>query len=75
VLTESGFQPNAVSIPDNLWPEVVRPLGYDPGIRSLQRMTQDLVRKVALYQLDGKLPKGQPFTLTSENMRQFIPQW
>lgn len=75
VLIDSGFQPNAVSIPDNLWPEVVRPLGYDPGIRSLQRMTQDLVRKVALYQLDGKLPKGQPFTLTQENMKQFIPQW
>ncbi len=75
VLGESGFQPNSVQIPDALWPEVVRPLGYDPGIRSLQRLSQDLVRKVALYQLDGKLPKGQPFVLSEQNMRQFIPQW
>lgn len=75
VLSESGFTPGTVTIPDALWAEIVRPLGYDPGIRSLQRLIQDLVRKVALFQLDGKLPKGQPFTLTAENLRQFIPQW
>lgn len=75
VLTDSGFAQNAVVIPDQLWPEVVRPLGYDPGIRSLQRMAQDLVRKVALYQLEGKLPKGQQFVLSAQNMKQFIQQW
>lgn len=75
ILSESGFQAGSVVIPDNIWAEIVRPLGYDPGIRSLQRMSQDLVRKVALYQLDGKLPKGQVFTLTDQNLRTFVSQW
>lgn len=75
ILTESGFIPNSVIIPDPIWAEIVRPLGYDPGIRSLQRTVQDLVRKVALFQLDGKLPQGQPFTLTDQNLRQFVSQW
>lgn len=75
ILTESGFSSGSIIISDPIWAEVVRPLGYDPGIRSLQRTVQDLVRKVALFQLDGKLPKGQPFTLTDQNLRQFIPQW
>ncbi len=74
VVSESGFQPGSVIISDPVWAEMVRPLGYDPGIRSLQRAVQDLVRKVALFQLDGKLPKG-PFTLTDQNLRQFVPQW
>ena len=75
VLEESGFKKTDITVPDNIWAEVVRPLGFDPGIRSLQRTVQDLVRKVALFQLDGKLPKGQPFILSDQNLRQFIPQW
>ncbi len=75
VLDESGFKKTDITVPDNVWAEVVRPLGFDPGIRSLQRTVQDLVRKVALFQLDGKLPKGQPFILSDQNLRQFIPQW
>ncbi|MGE5042441.1 MAG: AAA family ATPase [Candidatus Levyibacteriota bacterium] len=75
VLVDSGFKVGDVQVSDPVWALVVRPLGYDPGIRSLQRTVQDLVRKVALFQLDGKLPKGQPFALTEQNLRQFIPQW
>lgn len=75
ILVESGFKTSDIIVPDPIWAEIVRPLGYDPGIRSLQRTLQDLVRKAALYQLDGKLPKGQQFTLTEQNLREFIPQW
>jgi ATP-dependent Lon protease len=75
IIAESGFITNSVIVSDTVWAEIVRPLGYDPGIRSLARAVQDMVRKVALFQLDGKLPKGQPFNLTAQNLRQFIPQW
>lgn len=75
ILLESGFKAGDIIVSDDVWAEVVRPLGFDPGIRSLSRTVQDLIRKVALYQLDGKLVRGQPFTLTHENLRQFIPQW
>ncbi|MFI5265477.1 MAG: AAA family ATPase [Candidatus Levyibacteriota bacterium] len=75
ILVESGFKEHDIIVSDDTWPEIVRPLGYDPGIRSLQRNVQDIARKVALNQLDGKLPKGQPFTLTTQNLRQYIAQW
>lgn len=75
VLAESGFPPGGIIVSDDTWPEIVRPLGYDPGIRSLQRVTQDMVRRVALNQLDGKLTRGQPFTLTAQNLRQYVAQW
>ncbi len=75
ILVESGFKAGDILVPDDVWAEVVRPLGFDPGIRSLSRTVQDLTRKVALYQLDGKLTRGQPLALTHENLRQYIPQW
>lgn len=75
VLVESGFKPSDIIVTDDIWAEIVRPLGYDPGIRSLQRATQDMVRKVALNQLDGKLTRGQVFTLTAQNLRQYVAQW
>lgn len=75
ILVESGFKTGDIIVPDEVWAEIVRPLGYDPGIRSLQRTVQDLSRKVAMSQLDGKLPRNQPFTLNDQNLRQFIPQW
>lgn len=74
ILVESGFKPGDIIVPDPIWAEIVRPLGYDPGIRSLQRTVSDLTRKVALNQLDGKVPKG-PFTLTPENLRQYVSQY
>lgn len=75
ILVESGFMVNDIIVTDDVWAEIVRPLGYDPGIRSLQRTVQDMARKVALNILDGKLPKGQPFTLTAQNLRQYVAQW
>lgn len=46
-LKESGLTPDALVIDESLWPKIVRPLGYDSGIRSLQRTTQRVARKVA----------------------------
>ncbi len=38
ILKESGLNPQDILVPDELWAELVRPLGYDPGIRSLRRL-------------------------------------
>jgi ATP-dependent Lon protease len=74
ILKESGLTSTDIIIEDNVWEEIVRPLGYDSGIRSLERIVQGLVRKVVFYELSGKLPKGQ-FHITSENVHEFVPQW
>ena len=74
VLTESGVEAQDIIIDDNVWDEIVRPLGYDSGIRSLERIIQGLVRKIVYHKLLGKIPAGQ-FKITAQNVREFVPQW
>ncbi len=76
VLKESGMTEKDLAINDDVWEEfIIRPLGYDPGIRSLQRVIQGVVRKVVFLELQGKLPKDQKFLLTRDNVKQFVSQW
>ncbi len=75
VLKESGLTPQDIAIQDDVWEDIVRPLGYDSGIRSLRRTVQGLVRKVVLMALEGKIPQGKTFVVTRENIKQLIPQW
>lgn len=75
VLKESGLNEKDLVIDDNVWPEIVRPLGYDSGIRSLKRVVQGVVRKAALYMLEGKIPQNAGFRITHENVKSFLPQW
>jgi ATP-dependent Lon protease len=74
VLAESGMSTAEIIIDDNVWEAIVRPLGYDSGIRSLERIVQGVVRNVVYYQLLGKIPQG-PFRLTAQNVKEFVPAW
>lgn len=62
----------ALKIDDNVWPKIVRPLGFDAGIRTLERTIQGLVRKVAKMVIEGK---GTSFYITEDNLKQFIPTY
>jgi ATP-dependent Lon protease len=75
ILKESGLTEKDLVIDDNVWENIVRPLGYDPGIRGLERNLQGLVRKVVYFMLLGKIPSDQTFHLTAQNIKEFIPQW
>ncbi|MFC1625850.1 AAA family ATPase [Patescibacteria group bacterium] len=67
----SGLPESALSIDDDVWANVVRPLGYDAGIRTLERNIDGIVRKVSKLIVEGK---GKSFRVTSENAKQFLPQ-
>lgn len=69
-LTNAGLDKSSVMIDPNLWPEIVRPLGFDGGIRSLKRNVDTLVRRLARLVVEGN--KG-PFQLNSTNIKQFLP--
>lgn len=69
LMAESGLTTENLSIDDVLWPKLVRPLGYDAGIRSLERTMNALCRKVARMIVEGK---GKNFHVTAENMKEFI---
>lgn len=53
-LKESGLLPTQLIIDEAVWPVVARPLGYDAGIRTLQRTLAALTRRVAREIVEGK---------------------
>ncbi len=70
-LKTAGIPEGVISIADDVWPLIVRPLGYDAGIRTLERTIDGLVRKVARLLVEGKITSVR---ITKENVRQFLPQ-
>ncbi|QQG47757.1 MAG: AAA family ATPase [Candidatus Woesebacteria bacterium] len=71
VLKEAGIKPDAIVIDDDVWKAVVRPFGFDAGIRTLERTIEGLVRKVAKMVVEGQ---GAQFHITKDNVKQFLPQ-
>jgi len=72
LLQESGLKQNQVIIDDTVWAKLVRPLGYDAGIRSLERNINALVRKIARNVVEGK---GKEFRITEETVKQYIQMY
>lgn len=72
ILNEYGIKPENVIIEENLWPQVVRPLGFDAGIRTLERTIEGICRKIAKMIVEGK---GKEFHLTRDNIKDFLPTW
>lgn len=68
-LQVSGLPPQTIVIDETLWPQIVRPLGYDGGIRSLQRNIEKVVRKVARGVVEGN---PGPYHLTGANVGQYL---
>lgn len=71
-LQAANIPAEAVIIDDSVWPLIVRPLGFDAGIRTMERVINGLVRKVALQMVSGQ---AQQFYITPQNIKQFMPNW
>lgn len=71
-LSESGLTTSEVKITDSVWPNIVRPLGFDAGVRTLKRNIENLCRKVAVLILSRQVTS---VTVDESNIKQFIPQW
>ena len=71
-LKEAGMDPSVITIDPVLWPQIIRPLGYDSGIRTLNRTIEGIVRKVAYM-----IVTNQTHTvhLTPDNIKEFLPKW
>lgn len=67
----SGLPEGSLTIDDEIWAKVVRPLGFDGGIRTLERNIDGVVRKVARLIVEGKATSVH---LTPENVKTFLPQ-
>ena len=71
-LASAGLTADNLEIDPNLWPKIVRPLGFDSGMRSLERTIEGITRKIAKLVVLGK---GQHFSLTETNIKEYLPVW
>jgi ATP-dependent Lon protease len=69
---ESGLSPEMLVVDQEVWPKIVRPLGFDAGVRTLERTINGICRKVARLIVEGR---GKKFVLNLGNIKDFLPQW
>lgn len=69
LMRESGLTNENLIIDDAVWPTIVRPLGYDSGIRSIERTINSICRKVARMIVEGK---GSNFHISTDTVKQFL---
>jgi ATP-dependent Lon protease len=72
LLEESGLKPEQLVIGEDLWPVMTRPLGYDAGIRTLQRTLQGVVRKAARIIVEKGFPQ---VVVNKDNSKIFLPTY
>jgi len=71
-MKDAGLRPGELKIADNVWNQIVRPLGFDAGVRTLQRNIEGLCRKVAKLIFEGK---NKQVVVDESNVKLFLPQW
>jgi len=72
LLKDAGLRPEQFVIHEEVWRVVTRPLGFDAGIRTLQRTLQGAVRKAARIIIERGYPE---IVITMENKNIFLPQY
>lgn len=68
----AGLKPEQIHIAEDLWPQIIRPLGYDMGIRTLERNLDNLVRKAVRIMVERGFNE---VWVTKENAKIFLPQY
>lgn len=68
-LKESGLTEENLKIDDTVWMKITRPLGFDAGIRTLERTIEGIVRKAAYKIVSGQ---GNSFYVNDSNIKEFI---
>lgn len=71
VIKNAGLNPTQIKFADDVWPLVVRPLGFDAGVRQLERTLSELARKVALQVVQGVTDGVE---INTQNFREYIPE-
>lgn len=72
LLKKAGLKPGQLIVNDDVWPAMVRPLGFDAGIRTLQRTLEGAVRKAARIIVERGFEK---VIITNENSKIFLPKY
>ncbi len=71
-LDDAGLSKENLVVDEAVWPNVVRPLGFDSGIRTLQRTIKNMCGKVAKEIVE----KGtNQVIVNAENVKRYLPQY
>lgn len=71
VLRDSGLTTEQLVVDEDTWASIVRPMGYDAGIRQLERTLMNLARRAAY-----EIVTGQTFAvhINQENVKRYLPE-
>ncbi len=72
VMKECGLDESQLEIERSLWPKILRPLGYDAGIRTLERTIRGICRKTAVAIVKGEEDK---VVVGEHNVDKYLPKW
>lgn len=71
ILKQTGLNEAQLIIDSAVWPSIIRPLGFDSGIRSLERTIEGICRKAARLIVEKKT---EQVVVNSENVKEFLPE-
>ena len=66
-----GLKPDQFAIDEAVWEPIIRPLGYDPGIRGLERLINMMCRKAARMIVSGE---AKNVRITMDNYKIFTSE-
>lgn len=71
-LENAGLTVQNLSVDEAVWPNVVRPLGFDSGIRTLQRTIRNMCGKVAKEIVEKGITQVK---VDATNVKGYLPQY
>lgn len=71
-ISRAALPNGSLVIDESVWPKITRPLGFDGGIRTMERTVEGIVRKVAKLIVENK---GKQFVINEQNVKQFLPTY
>ena len=69
IFSEMGLTTEYIQISEEVWPLLIRPVGFDAGIRQLERNISTLARSAAREIVSGK---SLPIVVTAQNLKQYV---
>lgn len=72
IRSQAGLIESQLTMEEAVWPGLIRPLGFDSGIRSLERTIEGICRKAARQIVEGK---AQTVRIDSTNVKDYLPHW
>ena len=71
-IVANGLDASDVTIEDPVWQEIARPLGFDAGMRTLERTISQICSKIAKSKVQGNFKK---VVLNSTNYKNYLPSY